>query len=212
MSDDSSDSKKGYNYPKEIRDAMIARKYAETSFRDQAVDDMCEMLSFAYKHHEEIIKNFKAQGGVIEKDRDQEGNILPRTYLFYIGSTLMHVEFDKDQHIINIGFECDFTIESERVRNLDLDIEMIMQTATAIIYRDNPQKAIDWLKEKAVDLWNESMVFGMEDKAKKILENEMAMPFFFAGANVQTLKAMQNYIASRPKPLTTEKKTEYGDI
>ena len=204
--------KKGYNYPKEIRDAIIARKYAETTFRDEAIDDMCEMLSFCYKNSEEIIKNFKIHGGVIEHDRDENGDIIPLVYLFYVGSSVVHIEFNKEHRVKKIGYECDFEIEPASIRNTDLDIAMIMQTATAIIYRDNPLQAIEWLKSKEIDLWNESMVFGMEDKAKKILDNEMAMPFFFAGANVQTLKAMQQFIATKPKSQLTDKKTEYGDL
>lgn len=211
MSNGDPDIRKGFSYPNEVRDATIVQNYSESMFAVQAISDFCTELEFCVKNHEEIIKNFYASGGIIEKDRDEDGEILPRRYLFFIGNTLLFVEFDNDFKIIDLGIRWDM-MNNHKNRNLGLDIEMICQTATAVFRRNMPEKATEWLNSKSVDVWNADMVRGLKTRGDKIIENPLIAAYFWSGASVETLEKIQNYIAGRPTPPTTDKKTEYGDI
>jgi len=211
MPDNKDDVRKGYNYPNEVRDAIIVEKYSESTFSIHAMEDFCDMLSYVSANHKPIIDNFFAKGGIVEHDRDENGAEIPNRYLFYIGNTLLFFEFNNDFEIVDMGIHWDLK-SNYRNRDLDTDLSMILQTATAILYRDRPGIAIEWLRSKETDVWSADMVRGLQKRADKITENEMVSAFFFAGANIETLDKFQNFIANRATPPTTDKKTEYGDI
>jgi hypothetical protein len=211
MAEPKEDIRKGFNYPNEVRDAVILESYSESTFATQSITDFIDMLNFCARNHEEIIKNFEEGGGVIEHDTDEEGNEDPHRFLFYIGHTLFFVQFDDGFHIIDMGIRWDL-VSTPKNRHFDLDIEMILQTATAIFYRDNPEKAVEWLNDKNIDVWNTDVVRGLQKKADKITMNELVTAYFLSGTDIETIDKLNNHIVGKPIPPTTEKKTEYSDV
>jgi len=167
--------------PTELRDAaLIAGKYAITTFKDQFWSDIETLFMALEEKYNEYLKAFDECGGTIERMDDANAFVLT------LRGTSVTLVFDQAMYPMAISHTFRIGDDDPPEEN---DICMIVNAIIAIIYRDTPDKSMAKVKLARQNLVNMEMVNGLEAIAKKLHEDPNSLICAMSGANIQKREA-----------------------